>query len=364
MASDNEQDQHSIWNGRLKANPKEAKFFLEIIDKLGMQFDGMPVEDILQTFWGEPRDVLEKLIKRTNKRDKKEDTKFTPKDLKRPPTANILFQRDFKIKCDAKGVKFNLISCSEDYKKLSDKEKAKYQKEAARLKDEYTVEYERLRVAAIKSGDFPQDKPKRPLSGFLCYLGDVRDTIAEKYKNEENRKNINAKISKDAGYMWNALSEKDKSKYENDYKKEKEEFDIKMKEWEDTELRRCKKNANANADAAPVPQEVNIETTGAKTTKSAKAPATATSDTEEVEQSKVKATKPAKAPVAAATTSDTKEVEQPKVKATKPRAKVTTPATSVSEEVNVPKAKTKDTKTKPATVIESDADEEQVVVNL
>ena len=126
MASDNEQDQHSIWNGRFKANPKEAKFFLEIVDKLKDQFDGMPIPEILETFWGEPRDVLEKMIKKSNKREKKEEAKFDAKTLKRAPGPNILFQKDYKAKCDANGTKFNIKTCSEEYKKLSDKDKAKY----------------------------------------------------------------------------------------------------------------------------------------------------------------------------------------------------------------------------------------------
>jgi hypothetical protein len=259
MASDNEQDLHSIWNGRFKANPKEAKFFLEIVDKLGLQFDGMPVDEILQTFWGEPRDVLEKLIKKSNKREKKEEAKFDAKTLKRAPSANILFQKDFKAKCDSKGIKFNLKTCVEEYKKLTDKDKAKYQKESLRMKEEYNAEYARLRNEAIKNGDFPEDKPKRPLSGFLRYLADVREEITEKYKDVVDRKKINAQISKDAGEMWNALSDKEKAPYEIAYKKEKEAYEIKQKAWDNNEQVRLKKTGTEPASKS-VP--VKIETAG------------------------------------------------------------------------------------------------------
>ena len=260
MSSDTEQDQHSIWNGRFKANPKEGKFFLEIVDKLGAQFDGMPVEEILQTFWGEPRDVLEKLIKKANKREKKEEAKFEVKTLKRAPSANILFQKDYKAKCDAKGIKFDLKNCAEEYKKLNDKDKAKYKKEAQRLKDEYNTEYARLRAEAIKNGDFPEDKPKRPLSGFLRYIADVRAEISEKYKDVEDRKSVNAQIVKDAGEMWQALTDKEKAPYELEYKKEKEIFEQKLKEWESKELERRKKNGAEPAK----PDTVKIETAGTK----------------------------------------------------------------------------------------------------
>jgi hypothetical protein len=257
MTSNNEQEFNSIWNGRFKANPKEAKFFLEIVDTLGAQFNGMPVEEILQTFWGEPRDVLEKLIKKSNKREKKEEAKFDAKTLKRAPTANILFQKDYKSKCDANGIKFNLKTCVEEYKKLSEQDKANYQKESIRLKNEYNAEYARLRGEAINNGDFPEDKPKRPLSGFLRYLADVRKELTEKYKDIEDRKKINSQISKDAGEMWNTLSDKEKEPYENAYKTEKEIYTIKLKEWETKESERLKKNGTETKTAV-----VNIETTG------------------------------------------------------------------------------------------------------
>ena len=140
--SDNEaqQDQHSIWNGRLKTNSKEAKFFLEFLDALCERFD-TPSDEILQTFWGEPRDVLEKSIKQANKREKKIKAKFESKDLKKPLNANILFQKDFKNKCDKDEIKFSLQVCAAAYKALSENERAKYTAESQRLKAEYKAEY-------------------------------------------------------------------------------------------------------------------------------------------------------------------------------------------------------------------------------
>ena len=338
MASDNEQDQHSIWNGRFKANPKEAKFFLEIVDKLGNQFDGMPIEEILQTFWGEPRDVLDKLIKKANKREKKEEAKFDAKTLKRAPGANILFQKDYKTKCDAKGIKFDLKTCAEEYKKLSDKDKAKYQKESLRLKEEYNAEYARLRGEAIKNGDFPEDKPKRPLSGFLRYLADVREEITEKYKDVEDRKKVNAQISKDAGEMWNALSDKEKEPYEIAYKKEKEAFEIKHKEWESKELERRKKNGAEPATAKSA--DVKIETAGSTKKAHAKAkPQDSEAEAEEQEEpvkapatttKKASAKTPAKAPAKAKpqdSEAEAEEQEEPvKAPATTKKASAKAPA--------------------------------------
>lgn len=351
MSSDNEQDQHSIWNGRFKANPKEGKFFLEIIDKLGAQFDGMPVEDILQTFWGEPRDVLEKLIKKANKREKKEEAKFDPKELKKPVSANLLFQRDYKEKCDKNGTKFNLKASAEEYKKLSDKEKAKYQKESERIKAEYKEQYENLRAAAIKNGDFPEDKPTRPVSAFIRYLASVRPELTEKFKDAVNRKNISAQISKAGGEMWGALSDKEKAPFEAAYKKEKEASEIKLRAWEEKETQRRKKQC-ANPAA---PAEVKIETGGAATEKAAKPKAKpaakAAVPAQVVSDSDAEVNKTATSEVEA------EQVEKPVAKKSVSKTKVPVAAAATdSESEEEVKPKKVVSKAKPKTVVESDAE--------
>jgi len=281
--SDNEaqQDQHSIWNGRLKTNAKEAKFFLEFLDALSERFD-TPNDEILQTFWGEPRDVLEKLIKKANKREKKVEAKFAPKDLKKAPNANILFQRDFKAKCDKTGTKFDLKASAAAYKALSDKERAKYVAEAQRLKAEYTAEYDRLRAAAIQSGEFPADKPKKPLTAYFRYLNEVRTQLQAKYAADEDRKAVNGKIARDSADMWKALTDKQREKYETAYQKDKEQYAAAFAKWEATETKRRKGN-----DPAAAAEPVAIESSGSKRAKApAPAPAqpaasaTATSDSE------------------------------------------------------------------------------------
>lgn len=347
MASDNEQqvqdEQHSIWNGRFKANPKEGKFFLEIVDRLGAQFDGMPVEEIIQTFWGEDREVLVKLIKKANKREKKEEAKFAPKELKKAPSANILFQRDFKARCDKTGGKFDLKTCSEAYKALSDKEKAKYKKEAETLKAQYKAEYERLRNQAISNGEFPEDKPKKPLSGYFRFLADVRGELSERLSSKYSGKDLNSNITKEAGQMWTALDDAKKAKYELAYKKEKEVYDAKMKDWEAMETQRRKKQSTKNGAE---PAEVNIETSKPKQVAK---PATDTEDEPEPEQAKPKpkaktvsssTKKPAKA------TTDTEEEPENKTDVeaeleaqAKTEAKAETEA-EPAKEVAKPKAKT------------------------
>ena len=333
MASDTETknitgDEHSIWNGRFKSNPKEGKFFLDFLDKLKNHFDGIPVDDVIQTFWGEEREVLEKLIKKANKREKKEEAKFSPKDLKKAPTANILFQRKYKEDCDKSNKKFNLKECSEAYKKLTEKDKAKYVAESQKLKEQYNDDFERLRTEAIKNGEFPEDKPKRPMTAYFRFLGDVRAKLSEKHKNMADRKAANGVITKEAAAMWNELSDKDKTKYEDAYKKEKEAFDVKQKVWESKETERRKR-----ADGAPA--EVKVETSGAK-----KALTVAKADESDAEPAAV-----VSSAAASANASDAEVEEKPKTKVAPKAAKKAVATVTESEGENevekkpTPKAK-------------------------
>ena len=329
--SDNEaqQDQHSIWNGRLKTNTKEAKFFLEFLDVLGQHFD-MPMDEILQTFWGEPRDVLERSIKKANKREKKVEAKFAVKDLKKPSTANILFQKDFKIMCDNAGTKFDLKASAAAYKALSDKERAKYMAESQRLKAEYTAEYDRLRVSAIQSGEFPADKPKKPLTAYFRYLNEVRTQLQEKYAADKDRKAVNGKVARDSADMWKALTDNQREKYETAYHKDKEQYDVVIAKWEATETKRRKGNDTAAASAL-----VSIESSGSKKTKpaaaaapaapAAAAPSTATSDSEAesepvkpAKQTRVKATVPTKPAVVESEQENNEELHPESVSETIP----------------------------------------------
>ena len=322
--SDNEtqQDQHSIWNGRFKTNPSEAKFFLEFLDKLPAAGYDIPNDEILAFFWGESRDALEKHIKKANRREKKKEATFAPKDLKKPPTANILFQKDFKTKCDKNGTKFDLKSSAEAYKALSDKDRAKYVAESQRLKAEYQAEYDRLRDAAIQAGEFPADKPKKPLTAYFRYLNDVRAQLQAKYADDEDRKAVNGKVAKDSAAMWKALNDKQREKYENAYRQDKEKYDAALTKWGATETQRLKGNDLA---------AVAIESSGTKKAKATAAPAPAPA-----------LTVPA-APASATTDSEAeaepvKPAKQTRTKAAKPATPVPAVAESEQEEEHAPES--------------------------
>jgi hypothetical protein len=266
-----DQDQHSLWNGRLKRNPSEAKTVRDFIKLLHQHIvDDDGANEILKLVWGESQEVLDSLITKANKRDKKQKDTYVAEGLKKPLTANHLFGKHFKVECDKNGTKFSLKDSSAAWQKLSEKEKNKFKKQAADDKAKYTAEYLKLRTSAITNGQFPEDKPKRPATAFFQYLAEVRPSLVKKHANDKDRKTANAQIPTDASAMWNALSDSEKEKYNLAYRKAKVESDEKMEQWSARETSRLKKLGGGEASNA---EEVNIESTGKVTKKKGKAAA-------------------------------------------------------------------------------------------
>jgi hypothetical protein len=370
-----DQDQHSLWNGRLKRNPSEAKTVRDFIKLLHQHIvDDDGANEILKLVWGESQEVLDSLITKANKRDKKQKDTYVAEGLKKPLTANHLFGKHFKVECDKNGTKFSLKDSSAAWQKLSEKEKNKFKKQAADDKAKYTAEYLKLRTSAITNGQFPEDKPKRPATAFFQYLAEVRPSLVKKHANDKDRKTANAQIPTDASAMWNALSDSEKEKYNLAYRKAKVESDEKMEQWSARETSRLKKLGGGEASNA---EEVNIESTGKVTKKKGKAVAadvasdaeagTETVDDEPVDEEEVivkpvatksKGKDKATAPVVKKTNdkkskttkvtvdSDQEEVipvddepvedeEQQEVVVEKPKAKKTTTKTTTTKKVKV-----------------------------
>ena len=276
-----EQDQHSLWNGRLKRDPREAKTVRDII-KLLLQHivDEDGATEILKLVWGESQEVLDSLITKANKREKKKVATFQPKGYKKPSNCKNLFDKQFKIDCDKKGIKFSLTDCSAAWQKLSDKEKDKFKKQAKDNKAKSDIEFDKLRDEAIMNGEFPEPKPKGPCTAYLQFVGEVRPSLT--IKNEKANikgKAANLQIANDASVLWHALSDDAKAKYTLAYQKQKVEYDQKIIEWKARVASRLKKLGGGEASNA---EEVNIESTGKVTKKKGKAVvADVTSDADE-----------------------------------------------------------------------------------
>jgi len=258
---------HSIWYGRLKNKPSEAKFFKEILNELGKTFiDEDGIKEILSHFWGKTTEELESLIKLQNKREKKVKDKFTT-DLSKPKSAYNLYCKYYAAQCKENEIKFTLSNASSTWKTLSDKEKDKFNKAADSQKQEYDIKYKSLKGEAVKNGSFAEDKPKGPTTAFFRFLADNRETIKQILIDNGETEKLNTKITVKAGVSWKALSEKDKEPYERAYREEKDKFTELLETWKTKETSRLKKldgktediKVEESGDASSVVQEVNPE---------------------------------------------------------------------------------------------------------
>ena len=237
-----EMEAHSIWNGRLKSNHTEAKFFKEFLTDLGKRFieeDGFA--EILSCYWGDSIEELDLLIKQQNKREKKVKVKFTPEKLDKAKNAYNLYCTYFASQCKDKEIKFTLKEASESWKVLSEKEKSKFIKEALKQKEEYKIKYDSLKAEAVKNGSLSADKPKGPITAFFRYLDDNREKIKAKLIKSGETEKLNTKITSEAGRLWKELSAEDKEPYEKAYSEEKEKYSVLLEEWKSKETSRLKK---------------------------------------------------------------------------------------------------------------------------
>jgi hypothetical protein len=258
--SDMENDKHSIFNGDFKKNSEEAKYFLKHFNAIKEEFlDEESESKILKHIWGESYESLSELVKKNNKKEKIKKAKFTPSSLEKPKKAIDIFGKKFSEDSKANDIKFskdnNYLVCRKAaWDNLNKLEQAKYEKQAKAQKDNYDIEYAKLKAEAIKNGEFPEDKIKGPLTAYFLFLDDVRPKLTEKFKGETER---NTKITKEGGKMWKELSEKEKDKYIAKYKEAKAEYDIKKQEWNSNEIQRVKKQDN-------LPADIKVESSGNK----------------------------------------------------------------------------------------------------
>jgi hypothetical protein len=282
------QDKHSVFNGDIKKNTAVAKFFLKFINGITNDLLDKDSVDIILTYaLGEPIESLEKLVKdndsKTKKENKKKETVFEAVGLTKPSKAIDIFGKKFSLESKEKGIKFSkdndyLSNKIAAWNALSDKEKEKYQKQSLKEKETFAIEYEKQKAEAIKNGLFREDEIKGPCTAYFQFLAEVRPKLNEKFSGKE----VNTEASK----MWKLLSDNDKEKYINAYKKEKAEYDIKKAKWNETEKLRVEKQSGN-------PVDIKIESSGSnKSTKSAKSAKSSTTkdvvseaeDVEEVEE--------------------------------------------------------------------------------
>jgi hypothetical protein len=255
-------ENHSIWYGRLKKNPSDAKFFKEFLTDLSERFleeDGF--NDILKCYWGKPIEELEELIKSQNKREKKVKDKFTPENVAKPKNAKNLYTKDFVIECKNKEIKFTLKGLSDAWNSLTETQKNKYIKAAEKEKQEYLKQYELSKNEAIKNGSLSADKPKGPTTAFFRYLAENRESIKQILIDDGESEDLNTKVPSKAGELWKSLPTKEKEPFELAYKTEKDKYTVLLEEWKLKETSRLKKLDGKTED-------VKVEESGDKNTAS------------------------------------------------------------------------------------------------
>ena len=240
--SSDEMETHSIWNGRFKRSPEDAKFFRDFLTDLNNEFiDEEGFEAILKHYWGDSIENLNKLITKQNKREKKVKETFKPEGLSKPKSAYNLYCKAYAKECKEKEVKFELKNASSSWNELSDKKKEPYIKEASKQKEEYKTNYETLKTDAVKNGDIASEKPKGPTTAYFHFVSDKRSEIKEKLMKEGETTKLNTKVTVEAGKMWKELSAEEKEPYETIYREEKEKYKEVFEKWNSIEMSRLKK---------------------------------------------------------------------------------------------------------------------------
>lgn len=174
--------------------------------------------------WRTERGSLDTLISQMTKGKTKKVR--DPNAPKRPAPAYIIFSNQMRATVKEENPEMKsteiLSELGRRWRSLSEKEKAKYQKQA----DEGKAAYERELETYTPTPGFPSLKKKnrdpalkKPPTGYILYCNETRESL--KKKNPElSPKEVMAKL----GQMWKALPDKKKKVYNDRSAVLKEEF--------------------------------------------------------------------------------------------------------------------------------------------
>eukprot|EP00467_Chlorarachnion_reptans_P003143 CAMPEP_0114487358 /NCGR_PEP_ID=MMETSP0109-20121206/723_1 /TAXON_ID=29199 /ORGANISM="Chlorarachnion reptans, Strain CCCM449" /LENGTH=285 /DNA_ID=CAMNT_0001663617 /DNA_START=129 /DNA_END=986 /DNA_ORIENTATION=- len=167
--------------------------------------------------------------KRKDDKNEKESAKKKSKKAerdadkpKRPKSAFFLFVDKFREENRSKyDTKSLLVEAGNRWQKLSDSEKAPFEKQAAILKSAYEKEMEayKLKQSKTKEGR----KPKKSMTAFLYYMVYFRKQYEGKYSMTE--------MVQKGGESWKSLDAAEKKKYEKQAQDAKKAYEEEMKKW-------------------------------------------------------------------------------------------------------------------------------------
>jgi len=311
---------HGVLTGRINANPAVLGLFLiDMMEVFKTEFDGMPIEDMLKLIYGSLED-LKNIIAKAQAKHRKTiaNPKFVPKGLTKPANSALnLFAKKLK----ASGETCTMEVRNAKWASLDDKEKAKLQKEYEVARDAYKEAIEQQRIAAIKNGEFPEDKPSRGLTAYFHFLKAKRPELKTKHgvddkqlkqakKNGTSEADIKTKkmqanlaITKEGGELWRALSDEEKAAYIVLQKADQEKFSQANAEWKKRDNDRLRKQGKPSEEAPieiessePKHKPVTATSTPAISTPATSTPAASTPATKATEQSDDDSSENIKAP--------------------------------------------------------------------
>lgn len=129
---------------------------------------------------------------------------------------------------------------------MSDGDKEKWDAKSAKAKKKYTkamdayketdeyAEFQKMKAkhnnkSALKAVKEPEDKPKRPASGYMRFMQKERPKIVS-----DGFEGISA-IGKEAGRRWGLLTDAKKDKFSQAYRDEMEDYNKEIEEWKATD---------------------------------------------------------------------------------------------------------------------------------
>tara|TARA_B100001093_G_C26845081_1_gene1022368 strand:+ start:3011 stop:3766 length:756 start_codon:yes stop_codon:yes gene_type:complete len=236
--SDTEQnDRHGIFTGDIRKNAELGPFVIKVIQAFfdHIDIENRTPEDFLKIITDDSQETLEFNFKKSRKREKKKKEKFSPsKDvLKRPLSGYHMFRKEEFAKLEGDDRKNGNTLISTKWNELNAKGKAKYNKRAAKAKQEYQTKYDQLLKEAIENGDFPEPKPKQPISSYFSFIHN--ESIKEKVI-QDNKLDTNISLIELNPYLttyWKECSDNIKEPFITTYKKSKEEYKVSIQAWED-----------------------------------------------------------------------------------------------------------------------------------
>lgn len=218
-------------------------------------------------------DILQKLGMEGVKTKKKRSPK-DPNAPKRPPTAYLLFSNAVRNKVKAElesgGEKVSLPEVSKEtgerWRKLSAKEKKKYEDQHAKLMEPFEQEMAKYKAEKEKNA-----KPKKSLTAFFLFSNDHRAEVKK-----ANPDLPVSDIAKEMGKKWKAVKPAQKKKYEELAAKEKQKYEKALEKWKkehpEEETSPKKKSAKKTSPKKSPTKKTSPKKTSPKKTSAKKTP--------------------------------------------------------------------------------------------